>query len=461
MSGPGALLRRPKSWGVRVQRFRHVLQLAVAAFIGYVVIQRLIFPESSGVIVASGEAFCPFGGFEGAYRWLTSGGMYLPHTHASNLILALGIVLTAVVAKSFFCGWICPLGALQEAIAAFSHGLQRRVPRLRRAVHALQQRADHFLWVDRWLRYLKYLVLIWALGGAALFGYMVFRDVDPWVAIVNVAELEASLGAVTLAIVLIASLFVERPWCRYACPLGATIGILGRISLLKIERTASACLACGVCNTSCPVGLQVDRMTRVDSPDCISCLQCVGACPSEGGLNVKFALPGVKPTLPATVLVPDMIGTSARGSGLLPPVAAAPSALVRKGKRVPDAVPTHPRWRSWSVKPGVYAALGLVLFFTPVWAAQAAGFWTTSGRLTGAGQIVVPTGSDPAEVRGWMTLDQIVEAYGVSREELYAQFDIPIDTPSTTPLNNLEKVSGSFSTIALRTWLAERQRAAP
>ena len=208
MSGPAALVRRPKSWGLRVQRVRHLLQVAVAAFIGFVVIERLIFPESSGVIVASGEAYCPFGGFEGAYRWITSGGTYIPHTHASNLVLAVGIVLTAVAAKSFFCGWICPLGALQEAIAAFSHGLQRRVPRLRRGVHTLQQHADRFLWLDRWLRYLKYLVLIWALGGAALFGFMVFRDIDPWVAIVNVGELEASLGAVTLVVVLGASFFV-------------------------------------------------------------------------------------------------------------------------------------------------------------------------------------------------------------------------------------------------------------
>jgi hypothetical protein len=143
------------------------------------------------------------------------------------------------------------------------------------------------------------------------------------------------------------------------------------------------------------------------------------------------------------------------------PTGGVQSEVIHKGKRVPDAVPTHQRWRSWPVKPGVYAALGVLLLFTPVWAAQAAGFWTTSGRITGTGQLVEPTGADPAEVRGWMTVDQIVEAYGVSRDDLYARFQIPAETRSTTPLSSLEKVSGSFSTTALRAWLVERQNSAP
>ena len=109
----------------------------------------------------------------------------------------------------------------------------------------------------------------------------------------------------------------------------------------------------------------------------------------------------------------------------------------------------------------MYATLAPLLLFTPIWTAQATGFWTTSGRITGTGQVVVPTGSDPAEVRDWMTVDQIVDAYGVSRDELYARFDIPDETPSSTPLSSLEKVSDSFSVTALRGWLTERRQPVP
>jgi polyferredoxin len=96
-------------------------------------------------------------------------------------------------------------------------------------------------------------------------------------------------------VAVVASFFVERAWCRYACPLGAVIGAVGRLSPVKIERDSTACLACGICTRQCPVGIPVERLTRVDSPECITCLECVGACPSQGGLQLKLALPGVAP----------------------------------------------------------------------------------------------------------------------------------------------------------------------
>jgi hypothetical protein len=108
------------------------------------------------------------------------------------------------------------------------------------------------------------------------------------------------------------------------------------------------------------------------------------------------------------------------------------------------------------VKPLVDAGLGLLMLFAPIWAAQAAGLWTTSGRLTGTGQLVVPTGRDPSEVRGWMTVQQLVDAYGVSLDEFYTRFGVPAETPASTPLSTLEQVAPGFSTATLRTWLAER-----
>ncbi len=297
------IVRRPRSWGLRVQRGRHVLQLGFVALVAYVAAQRLIFPEDSGVLTPSGEALCPFGGFESFYKWVTSGGTFIPHTHAANLVLAASIVLVAVAARGFFCGWICPFGALQEGIAALSHGLQRRFPLLRRGIRALERRLAPVAFLDHWLRYLKYAVMVWAIGGAALFGVMVFRDVDPWSALVNVTELEAVGGLVVLGVAVAASFFVERPWCRYACPLGAVQGILGRIGPLAIERASNACLSCNVCSANCPVNIPVHAVTRVTSPDCIGCLQCVGACPSEGGLGLKLALPGARPTIARPVLL--------------------------------------------------------------------------------------------------------------------------------------------------------------
>jgi hypothetical protein len=65
--------------------------------------------------------------------------------------------------------------------------------------------------IDLPLRFLKYVVLAWAVVGAAYTGYTVFRDIDPWAAMWNLAALGLGLGTVVLAITLVASLFVGRP----------------------------------------------------------------------------------------------------------------------------------------------------------------------------------------------------------------------------------------------------------
>ena len=124
-----------------------------------------------------------------------------------------------------------------------------------------------------------------------MYGFMVFRDYDPWSALINIAEFSFTPGIVVLGITLVASFFVERPWCRYACPLGAASGLLGKLSPIYLKRESEACKVCKVCTTACPMGLPVHTATTITSADCIGCLECVGACPREGALEVKIGIP--------------------------------------------------------------------------------------------------------------------------------------------------------------------------
>ncbi len=126
-------------------------------------------------------------------------------------------------------------------------------------------------------------------------------------------------------------------------------------------------------------------------------------------------------------------------------------------RSAPQAAPNSRRWRSITIHPLLYVGLGLAVFLAPIPVSQAAGFWTTSGKVTGTGQAVVATGQDPAEVRGWMTIQMILDAYAVPQAELYAAFGIPSDTPAFATLSSLETVAPGFSTASLRTWLADRK----
>jgi polyferredoxin len=280
-----------------IQGFRRATQLVVALIVVGVVVERSIAlaAGSAGGTVTSGEALCPFGGIETIGTFLATGRL-VSHVHVSNLILAVAVLLVAFFARGAFCGWLCPLGFLQDLVAGFSHLVQRHIPAVRRAIRTLERRASRLAVLDRPLRLLKYVVLAWAVLGAAAYGTMVFRGVDPWSALLEIGSATASLGLVILGLVLVASFFVERAWCRYACPLGAATGLVSRFSPIRLERVEAACSSCGLCSTACPMGLPVATAAVITSQDCIGCLECVEACPRSGALELRAGLP-VLPTI--------------------------------------------------------------------------------------------------------------------------------------------------------------------
>ena len=272
--------------------FRRLVQSAFAGFILYITVIHVIAGEGSTNLTASPEAFCPFGGLETLYRYVTSGGAFVSHTHLSNLVLAIAVLVTALLLRSAFCGWVCPLGFIQDMLHSLSTWMQKRSVPFRKAMRSLSHRGRPvWMFLDKYLRFVKYAVLVWAITGAALYGVMVFRDYDPWSALINIAEWTFTPGLVVLGLTLVSSFFVERPWCRYACPLGAASGLLGKLSPVYLKREADACKVCKVCTNACPMGLQVHTAATITSVDCIGCLECVDACPREGAMEIKIGLP--------------------------------------------------------------------------------------------------------------------------------------------------------------------------
>ncbi len=271
--------------------FRRLVQLGVFLFILGIALRHLIVGEEGAIITASWEAYCPMGGLETLYRFVTSGGRFVSHVHLSNVVILVATLATALLLRNAFCGWLCPLGFIQDMVSRFSALVQKRIPRVRRAVRVLRTKGARLAVLDRPLRLLKYAVLVWSVVGAAVAGFMVFRDVDPWAGLWNLLELTMSAGAVVLLVVLLASLFVERPWCRYACPLGAATGLLGALSPVYLKRESAACKSCAICTKACPMGLPVHTADTIKHADCIGCLECVDECPREGALALKVGLP--------------------------------------------------------------------------------------------------------------------------------------------------------------------------
>jgi len=267
----------------RTRLLRRLTQAAFGLFIIYSSIRHYMVTTEH---LPSIDAYCPFGGFETLWRWLSSGGLFIQMTHGSNLVLALGLIAGVILAGGAFCGWICPFGAFQDLLAW-----------IRKKLHLPEVRVPARL--DRILTYGRYVSLIVIIGATIASVKMWFAGWDPyrtifglgWIFEFNLAE--SWLAYVVALLVVGVVLFIPRAWCRYACPLGGAISILGNLSLLRIRRVESECSGCAVCNRPCPVKIDVAHADGAVSADCIGCLECVEICPRKAALGVTLgpALP--------------------------------------------------------------------------------------------------------------------------------------------------------------------------
>lgn len=258
---------------------RRITQLGFAGFIVFAAARHQL---ESTTGAASLDALCPFGAVETLITWVTTGTL-IAKVHPSNLILGLAVVIATLLVGNAFCGWICPLGTVQDGLWALARKL--RLPQWRPAART-----------DRMLRYGRFVVLAIVMGASYVTGRLWFADYDPYFTIFSLHWLfqwsdALIVGVVITAVVLLASMFVERLWCRYLCPLGAVFSVLGRFSLFKIRRDADTCTDCTLCDRPCPVGITVSKADPVVNADCIGCLDCLTTCPVKGALTLAPPMP--------------------------------------------------------------------------------------------------------------------------------------------------------------------------
>ncbi|NLI92028.1 MAG: 4Fe-4S binding protein [Peptococcaceae bacterium] len=266
--------------------YRTAVQMFFLVFVTLLTINYTLEKTGSAIpffSVASIHAICPFGGVVSIYQFITTGS-FVQKIHESSFILMFASLILAVGFGPVICGWVCPLGTFQEYIGKlgrkiFGSRYNQFIPQL----------------LDRYLRYLRYGVLIMVLYITATTTKLIFQDVDPYYALFNFWSEEVALSAlVVLGITIVLSFFVERPWCKYACPYGAVLGIFNLFRIFKIRRSPSTCINCKKCDKSCPMNITVSSGEKVINHQCISCMKCTSeiSCPVAG--TVEFSTKGEK-----------------------------------------------------------------------------------------------------------------------------------------------------------------------
>jgi ferredoxin len=122
--------------------------------------------------------------------------------------------------------------------------------------------------------------------------------------------------------ILAANRFIPRLWCRLLCPLGALLGLLGKLSLFRIHQDSKLCTACGSCATACHGACEPDK--KLHASDCLMCLNCVESCP-RGGITYSFL-----PSRHTESVAPDLSRRTTAFS-LLSGVALLPTLRVSQG----------------------------------------------------------------------------------------------------------------------------------
>lgn len=237
---PALLLRRERAGTLWM---RHIVLLVSLALFGFL---QWACPRPTGSVelvvsnLSSGEPLLNFG---------------------LKLSVLLGLTL---IYGRYFCGWLCPKGTLQDLV--YRPDLGWTVPPA----------------VDRVLKWGKYASLIGLLASPLLWDLRLFKHIGPFKVLFN---LDGSMAAVVwLAIVLAASVFIQRAWCRYLCPIGGLLGLISWLSPTKMRVAEDLCVGCTRCSSACPVGaIHAERGSapEIASRECIACKACEAACPTD------------------------------------------------------------------------------------------------------------------------------------------------------------------------------------
>lgn len=214
---------------------------------------------------------CPLGALQNSL----AASPYRAPAYALGILLLYGLILGRTI-----CGFLCPMGLLQELIhkiptPKLKKGRQTRlVSGAKYILLAVFVIALPLWYASKLLpvpAFCKYICPAGTLEGALPllshpdngFFLSVLGGLFNWKLIV-------------LVLVLLLCLFAYRGFCRFLCPLGAIYGLFSKINFLGVRLDEDKCVDCGKCIKVCGMDIR-----HVGDRECIHCGDCIDHCPTS------------------------------------------------------------------------------------------------------------------------------------------------------------------------------------
>jgi len=210
-----------------------------------------------------------------------------------GLAWSLVVLIPTFFLGRFFCGWLCPLGSLNQFLAGRPSDAKRRQALIASNRYRQWQTAKYFLLIAG---------ILAALGRSTMVGWIDPLSLFVRSAGISILPAAASkkfyvvyqphywfcvmMGVAFLAL-LAMNLRVTRFWCRALCPLGALLGVAARWSILGLHKNSATCSKCNQCLVGCQGGDDPIGGVPWRKAECHLCLNCVAACP-HGCLKFRF-----------------------------------------------------------------------------------------------------------------------------------------------------------------------------
>ncbi len=185
-----------------------------------------------------------------------------------SLVYFAGLIPVTYIFGKTWCGWVCHMGALQE----FLHLPSKFKP-------FGSVRATRVMRISRWM------LLAALVAWVAMTQVAIWCRYDPFKVAYTLSS-GTTAGWILLGLLLVLSLFIHRPFCRAACPIGLALGWVSRIPGASVLGPGMECTGCLSCVKACRIGaiVQDGSSYSLDNGECVACGDCIDAC-RPGGIR--------------------------------------------------------------------------------------------------------------------------------------------------------------------------------
>lgn len=252
------------------------------------------------------------------------------HRVLSGMLWAMVTIVVTLLMGRFFCGWLCPLGVLHNALSS----LRRKTPawRVRTGVWSPCQRSKYYVLVVVLIAALLGVQLAGVLDPASLLyrstatviypafcrateiGFNFLYHKDPRLGPLRATAVSEPIysflrksvlptytiyftGGVLIGLLFFVILLLNvhriRFWCRYVCPLGALLGLFSRFTVFRVKNDPAVCTRCNLCAASCPSGADPHLPTGWHRSECFFCWNCKQVCPVDA-IRLGFEIPSAR-----------------------------------------------------------------------------------------------------------------------------------------------------------------------